>query len=530
MKTLLVRAGIEIVENTFRGPWPSELAHMERLYKDNGELYRGLIQYATTSHAGSIAVGTILKNLGENVEYLDASLEFGLPLTDELIVKKGERIKEYIADGGYDVVGISCTSALEGVATRRIAEAAKEVQENVTVLVGGYQAVAEAFDMMKKIPAIDVIVLSDMEPIAEQLYEALHEGTPVSKTPNIMYREGSRICTSEKEYSTLHPEDLPIYDYSLVKEYIPKYSLFSLEASRGCLYACSFCQENVVRKSYTVKDAHILVEETIDTVNYIGHFVDTVVLMYCDALWGANRKWLRDFCSELADRRDEIIPEKFGWDIEGRVGQFNSEALALMKKAGCLTIGYGVESLRPQMLKIINKTEAPEKYIASVFDTVDKTLRENIHAVLLFILGLPGETPSTIEETLGSMERLPLENRNLHLKIGLPILFRGTPLDKQIRDPQFVEGFGTAILAENDWEKAYFPRHSLLFDPSRELSASEMVDIYLDIVSGNQSSSASFGNQISYFGKLETIVNKNEISPDNLAEMGNLLVEIVSKS
>ncbi len=523
MKTLVVRPGPKIVEKTFRGPWPPELNYLERLYKEPGEFCRGLVQHAVFSHSSSIAVGTILKKMGEEVEYLDVPLEFGLPLTEELNTEKGEKIQKYIARGGYDVVGISCTTTFEGVSTQMIAEAAKSALEDVTVVVGGYQAISVPRDMMERIPSIDVIVLSDFEPVAERLYHSFYGKIPAKNVPNILYRENGSICVSERVPIRMNPDNLPMYDYSLVEKYLPKYTAFVIEASRGCPYDCTFCQERVVRQQHTAKDVHAVVEETIDTCNYVGKFTDYVAILYCDALWGASPKWVRKFCSELAERRNEIASDGFGWFIEGRVGQFNADALSLMKKSGCMAIAYGVESLSPKMLKMMNKTRNPHKYMSSVLDTAEKTLKAGIHAALLFLLGLPGETPATIEETLTAVRGLPLENRSLHIKVCLPAVLPGTLLDKQLHDPQFTAEHGARLLAENDWEKGYFPRHTLLFDPSRELSASEMTDIFLDIIHGARGIPASLEKQLEVYKEVGAVLDQDEISADNLVRLGKFL-------
>jgi anaerobic magnesium-protoporphyrin IX monomethyl ester cyclase len=523
MKTLVVRPGSGIVEKTLRGPWPPELSHLEKLYKEPGEFCRGAVQHAFFSHSSSLAVGTVLRKMGEDVEYVDVPLEFGIPFTEELNRKRGERIEKFIARGGYDVVGISCTTCLEGVTTRMIAEAAKRAREDITVVVGGYQAASVARDMMETIPAIDVIVLTDFEPIAEQLYASFCGTIPVCTVPNVMYRENGRIHGSERILLKVNPEDIPVYDYTLVEKYLPHYTVFVIEASRGCPYDCTFCQEKVIRKRHTAKDPHAVVEETVNTANYIAHAVKNVAILYCDALWGAHPKWVKDFCTQLRDRKDEIISKKFGWFIEGRVGQFDAEALSLMKKSGCIAIAYGVESLSPNMLTIMNKAKNPHTYITSVFQTVQNTLQAGIHAALLFLLGLPGETPSTIEETLTAVRKLPLEEESLHVKVCLPAVLSGTSLDKQLHNPHFIEEYGTRLLGENHWEKSYFPRHTLLFDPSRELSAFEMTDIFLDIIHGTRGIPPSLEKQLEKFEEVGAILEQDEISADNLERLGRFL-------
>jgi hypothetical protein len=146
---------------------------------------------------------------------------------------------------------------------------------------------------------------------------------------------------------------------------------------------------------------------------------------------------------------------------------------------------------------------------------------------MMFILGMPGETHSTIEETLKSIRKLPVKNRKLHLKIALPVAFLGTELDKQIHDPSYVEEHGMRLIDEYDWEKAYLPRYTLLFDPSRELSASEMTDIPLDFAYGIYGVTASFGKQVEAFKDVRTLLDNNQISPEILAKLSNVFRKIL---
>jgi radical SAM superfamily enzyme YgiQ (UPF0313 family) len=527
MKTLLVRPGVEIVEKTLKGPWPPKLTHLEKVYKNPELIFRGLIALESFSSSSPIAVGSVLKKLGEDVEFLDVPFEFGIPLTEEKNVKRHEKIEEYCARG-YDVVGISCTSILECLATQKIAETAKNISKDTLVVVGGYQAASDAHDFMRKIPDIDVIVLSDFEPIAEQLYASFNGKGELRDIPNIGYRKNNTVCISKKNIP-LKSEDLPVFDYSLARKYIPQYAFVTLEASRGCPYMCSFCQEKVVRQSYTVKDAFAAVDEIIDTANYCAQFFEPVALCFCDALWGINPEWVKEFCLHLIARKDEIMSKRFGWGVEARIDQFDDDNLLLMKKAGCSAIGYGVESLSPTMLEIMSKTRNPQNYIASVFNTIESMSKIDMHTVLLFILGMPGETPLTLKETLDSIKKLSLKGKNLHFQFGLPIPLRGTILEKQIHDPSFAVKYGVNILDEFRWEKVYLPRLTLLFDPSRDFSASEMTDIFLNITGGGHGVGASLEKQAERFEEVRTILERDQISPDELAQWGAIYREITTK-
>jgi radical SAM superfamily enzyme YgiQ (UPF0313 family) len=526
MKTLLVRPGIELVERTFRGPWPPHLAHIQSVYTDYSSLFRGLFEFQTFSQSSTLAVGTVLMQAGEDIDYLDVPFEVGISLTEKKRAEKYKKIEDFISRGGYDVVGISCTGSLEGVSLQYLAEAAKKT--GAVVVAGGYQAAAAAYDFMEAIPSLDVIVLSDIEPLVNQLYAALRGEYPMKKVPNIIYRENQNILTTEKKCILLTPDMLPRYDYRIVKKYVLYYSLFAIEASRGCHYTCAFCQEKVMRQSYTVKDAVKTADEIVDTANYLAHITTPVIFYFCDALWGSNPAWVKRFLTHLIKKKKEITTDLFGWVCEARVGQFTREQLALMKKAGCITIGYGVESLSPKMLKIMNKTKNPQKYIDTVFKTVEKTLEQDIHTVLLFILGMPGETPATLEKTKTTLARMPFTNEKFHIKFGLPDVLRSTFLDALMHDPLFVKEHGTTILEENDWKKGYIPRFTLLFDPSRELSAANMTEIFLDLMHGIHSLTASFGKQLETYKDIDVILDKGEISPYDLATLGSIYRKAVT--
>ncbi len=532
MKTLLVKPGVEFMEKALSEPWPSELSYLEKLHRQPVLFLRALVSFQVFAPSSLLAVGSCLEELGEDVEYLDIPLEFGISLREEQSKRKHEKIGEYIARGGYDIVGISCTCSSEYLAARRVAETVKRVSEDITVIAGGYHGASEACALMETIPAIDVVVLSDFEPVAGQLYSSFSGKVPMDSIPNLLYRENGTIHASERKYIKIKAEDLPVYDYSLVKKYIRKYSTFMIEASRGCPYDCTFCQEKVLRQSYTTKDAPVAVDEIIDAANYLAQFVGPLNFLYSDPLWGLNPKWVRDFCLQLAGRRDEIVSDVFGWTILARIGQFNDETLSLMKKAGCVSIGYGVESLSPRMLRMMNKTSDPQKYITSVFDTVEKTLRNDMHAMLFNILGIPGETPSTIEETLNSLRKLPLEDENVLLIFSLAFPLRGTLLYEQIHDSQFVGNHGMRIHDEYTWEKSYIPLLSMLFDPSKELSASQLVDTFLDLEQGTLGIPSPFAlyrmvqsheKRIEILKYLEAMLDKDEISPEEIIECARII-------
>ena len=177
------------------------------------------------------------------------------------------------------------------------------------------------------------------------------------------------------------------------------------------------------------------------------------------------------------------------------------------------------------MLSLMQKTQTPQKYIASVFETVDKTLKAGMHTMLFFLFGLPGETKSTIKETMASIQKFPLENKDITLQFSMIYPSPGTLLDKQLHDLDFVKKYGVKIRDENDWEKSYIPRFTPLFDPSRDLSAPEITTWYLDLLHKKFRSILVSEDEVEIFRDIMTILDRDEISPDEITKCGKLLMK-----
>ena len=102
-----------------------------------------------------------------------------------------------------------------------------------------------------------------------------------------------------------------------------------VEASRGCPYNCSFCAKNDYRDAYRRRDLPLVLQE-IDRliaqgVGYI-YFIDEIFLPQ------------RALLEALVDRK-----VKFG--VQTRIDLWKPDLLALLGRAGCVSIEAGIESL-----------------------------------------------------------------------------------------------------------------------------------------------------------------------------------------
>lgn len=102
-----------------------------------------------------------------------------------------------------------------------------------------------------------------------------------------------------------------------------------VEASRGCPYNCTFCAKENFRNAYRRRPPAIILDE-IDrlhrqNIEYV-YFIDEIFLPNHELLEGLSQRGL-----------------KFG--VQTRIDLWNPDMLALLGRAGCVSIEAGIESL-----------------------------------------------------------------------------------------------------------------------------------------------------------------------------------------
>ena len=180
----------------------------------------------------------------------------------------------------------------------------------------------------------------------------------------------------------------PRYDLFPLDRYRMPYNRFhpyaTVISSTWCPYACSFCP--FAKTPYKAREADDVLAN-LETIRRLGikqvHFADWT--------FGVNRKQAKAIL-------DGMLREKFGfaWSCLSRVDLLDREMMELMKRTGCELVEFGVESGSQALLDRYEKdTTVPQ--IREAF----KNARElDLSTLATFVLGLPGETRETLEETL----------------------------------------------------------------------------------------------------------------------------------
>jgi radical SAM superfamily enzyme YgiQ (UPF0313 family) len=237
----------------------------------------------------------------------------------------------------------------------------------------------------------------------------------LSGIKGIAYREGGEVKLSLPRPFIADLDDLPVPMHELLpldkyREPLIKGPFTFIVTSRGCPAGCTYCIKHVsYQYSARVRSPKLIMEE-LWRLKELGI---NNIHMYAD-LFTVNREQVMELC-------ERMIAEKINirWTCNSRVDYVDEEMLTMMGRAGNWLISWGIESGNEQILKHARKGAYPDK--------AERSLKW-AHAAGIknwgyFIIGLPGETPETIRQTIDFAKKLPLDIALFHVAAPYP----GTP-------------------------------------------------------------------------------------------------------
>ncbi len=210
-------------------------------------------------------------------------------------------------------------------------------------------------------------------------------------------------------------DDLPIPRHELLplaKQRMPmiKGPFTFIVTSRGCPAGCKYCIKHVsYQNSVRVRSPQLILEE----LQYLARLGIHHVHMYAD-LFTVNREQVVEMCRLIIESGLKVK-----WTCNSRVDYVDEEMLRLMGQAGCWYISWGIESANEAILKRARKGYRKEQAVRAL--TWAK--QAGINNWGYFIIGLPGETEESIQETIAYAKALPLDIALFHIAAPYP----GTP-------------------------------------------------------------------------------------------------------
>jgi anaerobic magnesium-protoporphyrin IX monomethyl ester cyclase len=333
---------------------------------------------------GLIHLSAYLEERGHKVDVLDAA---ALGLANDAIAEK-------VKVGGYDVVGIGCTTAYWR-SSRALAVAIRKSSPDVPLVIGGAHARFYPSESLQY-SDFDYAVFGEGEVTFTELLDALAKSGDVSRVDGLAFKKGKKVTVNPqrewiKDMDALpfaSWEKLPLHAYGALLTGGRK-NFICMMTSRGCPYQCTFCSDTsrLGRKFRPMSPQRVFSE-----IEHVYHKNGVRYIAFYDDTFTADMERIGKIC-------DMIIASgmKLKWDCRTRVDRVDEKLLWKMKRAGCVCIKYGVESGIEHIRNDIIKKGVTD---AQVMKAIELTKKVGIDFHAYFMIGNPTETPATVRKTI----------------------------------------------------------------------------------------------------------------------------------
>ena len=327
-----------------------------------------------------------------------------------------------------DVIGVSVRNIdnSDAIALRHYTPEARDVllalraaAPTAKVIAGG-AAFGVAPEALFRDLAVDYAVAGDGERASVALVDALCSGAPIEALPGLVReRNGAVVFTPPGEDADLDSLPRPaLHRWIDLARYQRHGATIPIQSKRGCVYKCVYCTyRNVEGWGYRMRDPELVADEIEELKVRAGvrHFD------FVDSTFNSPPGHALQVCEAITRRKLGVQLDTTNFTP----ATASSELLGAMKAAGFRSLGITAESASDPVLEKLEKGFN----VAKVREVAERVEKHGIKTLWIFLVGGPGETRQTVEETL-SFAKWRLERGDaVYLTVGLRI-YPGTTLHR----------------------------------------------------------------------------------------------------
>jgi radical SAM superfamily enzyme YgiQ (UPF0313 family) len=306
----------------------------------------------------------------------------------------------------------------------------REVVDAVSIFGGPHPTY---FPEFVKEEGVDAVCRGEGEGAILDLIETLAAGRPLSGIENWWFERDGQVERNPVRVLENDLDLLPFPDRELLfaqDAFARQSGIKHFITSRGCPYDCTYCFNHALAEVYRGKGRRLRqmsVDRVIQEVKGVQDRYPMHFVVFLDDLFIVNENWLRDLARSFP--RQVGLP--FFCNV--RANLLTPEKVALLKEAGCVSVGMGLETGNAKLRnEILHRNLSDEQIIEA-----SRLLREaGIGLLTTNMLGLPGRTLEDDFQTLALNHACKPAYANAFLYQPYP----RTELGEYARQNGYVEG------------------------------------------------------------------------------------------
>jgi len=298
---------------------------------------------------------------------------------------------------------------------------------------------------------IDVVIRDNYPTYGQTLlnlvenFERFKGDEDLDEIKGISYLRSSEVVNNSSANPVENLDDIDFSVYTLLP--MDRYKLyfndlsgkdwnyFPILSSKGCPFPCIYCPYPI---GFGKKIIYKSVGKLIQEIEFLKDNFGFNAFLFRDQVFTMDQKRVEKICDEIIQRGLDIK-----WLFETRVDKISGNLLRKISKAGCNRIHYGVETGDPELLKIIGKPGVSREIVKK---TIKTTKENNILTMVHIIVGLPGETKKSLENTYNFILDLDPDYASWNLITPYP----GTKLFEMAKEKKLILTYDWSMYTADD--------------------------------------------------------------------------------
>jgi radical SAM superfamily enzyme YgiQ (UPF0313 family) len=361
-------------------------------------------------------VATATRRAGHDVRFVDLMMS-RQPQAD---------LKTALREFQPEVVGISIRN-IDNIIAQNVTWHFTEVRELIgivrqesaaRIVLGGPAASILGAGALKHLDA-DFAIVGEGEIAFPGLLATMNGSRDYAKVKGLCYRQNAKVLS-------VPPERQEKFNGSGMEDWIrwPPYAraggTWAVHTKRGCPLSCLYCNYPVMEGRQLRSRA---AAEVVDEIEHVLTTIGPRTFEFTDSTFNVPESHAVGICEEIIRRRLRVTLSAVS--INPR--NISRELFSLMKRAGFCSLVITSDSASETMLKNLRKGFG----VAEVRRAAELAREAAIQCTWFFLLGGPGETPETVEETVSFVETHLNSKKFLTIFLTGMRLLPGTPLTEK---------------------------------------------------------------------------------------------------